>query len=93
MCCVGGTSIGAPSWAGISQLISQQGGNRVGNLNPRIYQLGAEANGAATGIRDVTSGNNSFDGVAGFSAGPGFDKASGWGTVDLGLFVPAYLGN
>lgn len=93
VCCVGGTSIGAPSWAGISQLISQQGGNRVGNLNPRIYQLGAEANGAATGIRDVISGNNSFDGVAGFSAGPGFDKASGWGTVDLGLFVPAYLGN
>ena len=93
VCCIGGTSIGAPSWAGISQLISQQNGNRVGNLNPRIYQLGAEANGAATGIRDVTSGNNSFDGVAGFSAGPGFDKASGWGTVDLGLFVPAYLGN
>jgi subtilase family serine protease len=93
VCCIGGTSIGAPAWAGISQLISQQNGNRVGNLNPRIYQLGAEANGAATGIRDVTSGSNSFDGVAGFSAGPGFDKASGWGTVDLGLFVPAYLGN
>jgi len=93
VCCVGGTSVGAPSWAGISQLISQQSGNRVGNLNPRIYQLGAEANGAATGIRDVTLGNNSFDGVAGFSAGPGFDKATGWGTVDLGLFVPAYLGN
>ena len=93
VCCIGGTSIGAPAWAGISQLMSQQSGNRVGNLNTRIYQLGAEANGAATGIRDVTTGNNSFDGVAGFSAGPGFDKASGWGTVDLGLFIPAYLGN
>ena len=93
VCCIGGTSIGAPAWAGISQLMSQQNGNRVGNLNTRIYQLGAEANGAATGIRDVTSGNNSFDGVSGFSAGPGYDKASGWGTVDLGLFVPAYLGN
>jgi subtilase family serine protease len=93
VCCVGGTSVGAPSWAGISELISQQSGNRVGNLNPRIYQLGAEANDAATGIRDVTMGNNSFDGVSGFSAGPGFDKASGWGTVDLGLFVPAYVGN
>ncbi len=93
VCCIGGTSIGAPAWAGISQLMSQQSGNRVGNLNTRIYQLGAEANGAATGIRDVTTGNNSFDGVAGFSAGPGYDKASGWGTVDLGLFIPAYLGN
>src|SRR5580692_3047409 len=45
VCCIGGTSIGAPAWAGISQLMSQQSGNRVGNLNTRIYQLGAEANG------------------------------------------------
>jgi len=91
-CCIGGTSIGTPAWAGISQLISQEKGTPVGNLNSRIYQLGAEANAATTGIRDVTSGNNSFNGVEGFSAGPGYDKASGWGTVDIGSFVPAYLG-
>ena len=91
-CCIGGTSIGTPAWAGISQLISQEKGTPVGNLNSRIYQLGAEANAATTGIRDVTSGNNSFNGVDGFSAGPGYDKASGWGTVDIGTFVPAYLG-
>ena len=89
-CCEGGTSIGAPAWAGISQLISQQSGAWVGNLNTRIYQLGVENEGATTGIRDVTSGNNSFNGVTGFSAGPGYDKASGWGTVDMGLFVLAY---
>jgi subtilase family serine protease len=89
-CCEGGTSIGAPAWAGISQLISQQAGAWVGNLNTRIYQLGVENDGATTGIRDVTSGNNSFNGVTGFSAGPGYDKASGWGTVDMGLFVLAY---
>jgi subtilase family serine protease len=89
-CCEGGTSIGAPAWAGISQLISQQAGAWVGNLNTRIYQLGVENDGATTGIRDVTSGNNSFNGVTGFSAGPGYDKASGWGTVDMGLFVIAY---
>lgn len=92
VCCIGGTSIGAPAYAGISQLISQQNGSPIGNLNSRIYQLGAEHSGATTGIRDVTSGNNAFNGVAGFSAGPGYDKASGWGTVDMGLFVPAYLG-
>ena len=91
-CCIGGTSIGAPSWAGISRLISQQEGAWVGNLNTRIYQLGVENDGATTGIRDVTSGNNSFNGVTGFSAGPGYDKASGWGTVDMGLFVLAYPG-
>ena len=91
-CCIGGTSIGAPAWTGISQLISHLNGRPIGNLNSRIYQLGAKNSSAATGIRDVTSGNNAFNGVAGFSAGPGYDKASGWGTVDMGLFVPAYLG-
>ena len=92
VCCIGGTSIGAPAWAGISQLIAQANGGPVGNLNTRIYQLGAEANGATTGIRDVTSGNTNYNRVPGFSALPGYDKASGWGTVDMGLFVPAYLG-
>jgi subtilase family serine protease len=91
LCCIGGTSIGAPAWAGISQLISQQNGAPIGNLNARIYQLGAEDDPATTGIRDVTSGNNAFNRVAGFSAKPGYDKASGWGSVDMGLFVPAYL--
>jgi subtilase family serine protease len=92
VCCIGGTSVGAPAWAGISQLISQSNGAPIGNLNARIYQLGAEADGATTGIRDVTSGNTNFHGVKGFSAKTGYDRASGWGTVDMSLFVPAFLG-
>jgi subtilase family serine protease len=92
VCCIGGTSLGAPAWAGISQLISQANRAPVGNLNTKIYQLGAKANAATTGIRDVTSGNTNFNGVNGFSATTGYDKASGWGTVDMGVFVPAYLG-
>jgi subtilase family serine protease len=91
ICCIGGTSIGAPAWAGISQLISQASGHPVGNLNARIYQLGAKASSATTGIRDVTSGINSFNGVKGFAAGSGYDKAAGWGTVDIGVFVPAFI--
>ncbi len=91
VCCIGGTSVGAPAWAGISQLISQAGGGPIGNLNTRIYQLGAQADGTTTGIRDVTSGNTNYNRVTGFSALPGYDKASGWGTVDMGVFVPAYL--
>jgi subtilase family serine protease len=87
---IGGTSIGAPAWAGISELLSQAGGGRVGNLNVRLYQLGAM--GGTTGIRDVTSGNNHFHGVPGFSAVTGFDRATGWGTVDIGVFIPAFLG-
>jgi subtilase family serine protease len=87
---VGGTSIGAPAWAGISELLSQENGSRIGNLNVRLYQLSVI--GGANGIRDVTSGANGFNGVPGFSALTGFDKASGWGTVDIGVFVPAFTG-
>jgi subtilase family serine protease len=91
VCCIGGTSVGAPAWAGISQLIAQSNGAPIGNLNARIYQLGAQANGAMTGIRDVTSGSTGFNGVRGFSATTGYDKASGWGTVDMNVFVGAFL--
>jgi hypothetical protein len=38
---------------------------------------------------DVTSGNNSFEGVTGFDAGTGYDLASGWGTINAAKFVPA----
>ena len=34
-------------------------------------------------------GNNSFAGVRGYAAGPGFDIASGWGTINATGFVPA----
>jgi subtilase family serine protease len=87
---IGGTSIGAPAWAGISELLSQANGGRIGNLNARLYQLGAI--GGTNGIRDVTSGDNAFRSVPGFSALTGFDKATGWGTVDIGVFVPAFVG-
>jgi len=91
VCCIGGTSLGAPAWAGISQLIAQLHGAAVGNLDTRIYQLGAKASASTTGIRDVISGNTNFNHVTGFSATTGYDKASGWGTVDMKIFVPAYL--
>ena len=87
---IGGTSLSAPAWAGISKLIAQLKKGRLGPLNPTIYGL-ANSNPAAAGFRDVTSGDNSFNGVAGFSAGPGFDLTTGWGTVDIGTFAKAYV--
>ncbi len=101
-CCFGGTSVGAAIWAGIAQLIGQLdlqrgsagacgGTGRCGSMNPRIYLLGDQMDTAATGIRDVTSGNNSFNGVTGFSAHPGYDQTTGWGTPDLGVFVNAFV--
>jgi hypothetical protein len=67
----------------------------VGPINPALYRaLGPR--GARAGIADVVKGNNSVttpDGktviVPGFTAGRGFDVASGWGTLNAARFVPA----
>ncbi len=89
-CCLGGTSLSAPAWAGIAKLIAQLSGGRPGPLNPRIYTM-ANAGQATSGYRDVTTGNNDFNGVVGFNAGPGFDLTTGWGTVDIATFANAYV--
>jgi subtilase family serine protease len=90
----GGTSLAAPIWAGISRLIQKKTGARLGSLNPRIYQL-ANAGLAANGFRDVLTGNNTYINaqnvtVTGFSANPGYDLVTGWGTVDITTFVNAF---
>jgi subtilase family serine protease len=90
-CCWGGTSIAAPMWAGLSKLIAQLEGVRLGNMNPRIYQLGALDNSSQSGLRDVTSGNNSYNGVTGFTAVPGYDQATGWGSADMATFAAAFM--
>jgi subtilase family serine protease len=89
-----GTSEAAPSFGGVLALATQlNGGRDIGPINPALYQIGP--NGAKSGIVDITSGNNSTKlrstgaTVAGFSAGSGFDVASGWGTVNAAKFAPA----
>ena len=70
-------------------------GARVGNINPKLYAMAKAnlANLAAVGIRDVTVGHNSYFPLTGFNAGPGYDLASGWGSIDIGTFVSAFLAN
>ena len=81
-----GTSLAAPMFAGIVGLAAQKAGHRLGDLNPAIYALRHVKH---SGIVDVTSGNNSYAGVTGFRAAKGYDMASGVGTIDAELFVPA----
>ncbi len=79
-----GTSASAPAFAGLAALLAQASGGRVGSLNPGLYALGARqyAGGPLPVFHDVTTGNNSVPGVTGYSAGPGYDAASGLGTPD-----------
>jgi subtilase family serine protease len=84
-----GTSEATPLFAGVLALATQVHGGPLGSVNDALYQLGPV--GAGAGLVDVTSGDNSYAGVPGFSAGPGFDIASGWGTVNAAAFVPALV--
>ncbi|WP_035348482.1 protease pro-enzyme activation domain-containing protein [Edaphobacter aggregans] len=96
---VGGTSVGSPAFAGILALLEQKLGatTGLGNVNPTIYGL---ANSTYYGnvFHDVTSGNNNSTcvvgtqdcptgGSIGYSAGPGYDRATGWGSLDVANFV------
>jgi subtilase family serine protease len=85
---VGGTSEASPLFAGVIAIADQIAKGRVGWINPALYRMG-QSHAAENGIVDITSGNNSFAGVTGYSAGRGYDLASGWGTVDVARFAPA----
>jgi subtilase family serine protease len=82
-----GTSGGVPQWAGIDALTRQMAGHRQSQLNIRLYHL-AKSDAYGDAFHDVTTGNNSFAGVAGFSAGPGWDAVTGLGTPDVAKLVP-----
>jgi hypothetical protein len=62
-------------------------------VNPELYRLGvAQAGGGTAVFHDVTMGNNSVPGVPGFTAGPGFDLATGWGSFDAPVLASAFAG-
>jgi len=99
---IGGTSVAAPTLAGVFALLEQQlgGGNagRIGNANPMIYGL-ANSTYYGAAFHDIVSGNNNSTcqqgtpncpsaGMSiGYTAGPGYDLATGWGTLDVYNFV------
>jgi subtilase family serine protease len=79
---IGGTSEGAPQWAGIIADGNQLAGHPLGLLNLRLYLL------RGMGFHDVTAGNNSLHGVPGYNATTGWDLATGWGSPDVSALLP-----
>ena len=90
MSIIGGTSASAPIFAGIVTLFNQFTGSSQGNINPALYYLAATAPSA---FHDVTTSGNLVycttgttgcgTGSFGFSAGAGYDLASGLGSIDV----------
>ena len=75
---VGGTSATAPLYAALVALCNARLGRTVGFLNPLLYALNN------TGvIRDIAdNASNANGGAPGYTAGPGWDGATGLGVVD-----------
>jgi subtilase family serine protease len=84
---IGGTSEASPLFSGVVAIADQAAGHDLGWLNPALYLLGELR---APGLVDITAGTNTVtfpqDGetitVQGHNAVPGYDLASGLGTVD-----------
>jgi uncharacterized protein (TIGR03437 family) len=97
----GGTSVAAPVMAGIASLLNQylvstgaakQPG--LGNINPTLYRLAQTTTGV---FHDIVNGDNTVpcaaatpdcvNGSFGHKAGPGYDNATGLGSVDANALV------
>jgi kumamolisin len=89
---VGGTSAVAPLWAGLIARINQKLGTPVGFLNPLLYALAANA-ANADALNDITTGNNDITGkIGGYSAGPGWDACTGFGSPNATALANALAG-
>jgi len=93
---VGGTSASSPAFAGIVSILNQFLTAKgeiakpgLGNINPALYNLAQNTTGL---FHDVTVGNNVVTcapgskgcvaGSFGYEAGPGYDLATGLGSID-----------
>jgi len=91
---VGGTSVGAPLWAGLYSVANGNsnalGWGDLGFANPTLYALEESETIGVNGtiipnfldVIDGTNGNPNLHHKAGFSAGPGYDNTTGLGSLD-----------
>ena len=104
----GGTSVAAPSLAGLLALTEQKLGAAQGNLNPALYHVASDAATYAQAFHDITTGSNivpcvvssadtgCVNGSMGYSANAGYDLVTGLGSVDalnLGTALAALTAN
>jgi subtilase family serine protease len=100
----GGTSVAAPTFAGILALIEQKLGSPQGNINPTLYAAASNASTYASAFHDVTVGSNkvpctsgstdcpSGTSSIGFNAVTGYDQATGLGSVNAFNLASAFVG-
>jgi subtilase family serine protease len=81
----GGTSFVAPQLNGVSALISQQVGTRLGLWNPMLYRYQRDLMGSASSpIVDITGGTNWF-----YAGVPGYEPGAGLGVLNVANLAAA----
>jgi subtilase family serine protease len=81
---IGGTSISSQLVGGLIAVSAQFCGvSRLGFINPTLYAMDQ----SGVGFTDVTTGNNDLFGEGVYSAGVGYDMASGLGSPDAGFIT------
>ena len=86
----GGTSEGAPQWAGITALADQAAGHSLGYLSPSLYAIAAGSS-YSKNFHDVTFGDNAWFGP-GFPAGVGYDYPTGIGSPNVANLISSLTG-
>jgi subtilase family serine protease len=86
-----GTSSSGSLWAGVIALADQEAGRHLGFVNPAIYAIG-HSPAYHRAFHDVITGDDSVVTptgiVLGYSAGPGWDPVTGWGSPDAQYLIP-----
>jgi hypothetical protein len=96
----GGTSFATPIFAGLIAILNQiEHATGQGNVNPVLYSLASNPTSYAAAFHDIISGSNacvsgvtdcSSPGESGYAATPGYDEATGLGSIDFGQLVKAW---
>ncbi len=79
---IGGTSCASPLWAAFIALVNEQAGTNgpVGFINPAVYAIGTDGD-YTSAFNDTTTGNNEWIASPNqFTAVPGYDLCTGWGS-------------
>ena len=88
----GGTSAGAPQWAGLVALADQLARERRGLVNPDLYSIAGSNRLGGSAFHDITAGNNNFQNVdlstiAGYKTARGWDAVTGLGSPRANVLV------
>ena len=101
----GGTSFGAPVFAGMMALINQKTNSLQGVANSKLYTLASDTATYSSAFHDITNGNNNCSAAGttlcpsttpaatNYAATTGYDLATGLGSINFNSLLTAWSGS